>query len=190
MVVLRIIYGIHSSVPHCIVGASRTQRGEEANEFDHVDDRQRNLCSCEKLSLCRKNFILIITMWKIDARNKSQNNPRLYMHNIWIIFFYHGGQGHVNVISCQQWFSHLALSTQGTTLHRINHQVVTWFVSCYWPVYTLVNNDLLLLRDHPSYTRFMEEPRILIDTDTTGKTHIRPRPLVPVTALAGTNVQI
>ena len=26
--------------------------------------------------------------------------------------------------------------------------------------------------------------------DTTGKTHIRPRPLVPVTALAGTNVQI
>ena len=24
---------------------------------------------------------------------------------------------------------------------------------------------------------------------TTGKTHIRPRPLVPVTALAGTNVQ-
>ena len=26
--------------------------------------------------------------------------------------------------------------------------------------------------------------------DTTGKTHIRPRPLVSITALAGTNVQI
>ena len=32
--------------------------------------------------------------------------------------------------------------------------------------------------------------RVMQGTTTTGKTHIRPQPLVPVTALAGTNVQI